>query len=65
MSEIWRPQSRGTYRYWIEAILMESSDKLSDWERKFVDDIDNRLNFNDLTQSQAEKLEQIYVKHTS
>lgn len=65
MAKQWTPQPRSTYRYWVEAILMEASDKLSDWEKNFIDDIDNRLNFNDLTEAQANKLEQIYTKHTS
>ena len=65
MAEMWKPQPRSTYRYWVETILMESSDKLSDWEKNFLDSIDNRLNFSDLTEGQAEKLEQLYTKYTS
>ncbi len=66
MAEIWKPQPLAVYISWIEAIEKEASDKLSDWENTFVANIIMRLdNGYTLTQSQAEKLEQIYTKHTS
>jgi hypothetical protein len=65
MPPIWQPQPQSTYRYWVETILMESSDKLSDWERNFIDNIDTRLNFGNLSEAQANKLEELYTKYTS
>lgn len=64
MAKIWEPQSKEVYNSWIEAIMSEASDKLSDWESSFIASIEGRLIHQNLTQSQAEKLEQIYVKYT-
>jgi len=65
MSKLWQAQSIQVYRAWHEAIMNEGEDKLTDWERKFIDSMDGILAANfTLTQSQAEKLEQIYVKVT-
>jgi len=65
MSEIWKPQSIEVYRGWTDAILSEASEQLTDWEAKFVSDMDDRLSMlASLTQAQAEKLETIYAKYT-
>lgn len=66
MAEIWKPQPIEVYKQWYDAIEQEASDRLTDWESRFVSDIGNRLAYGNLpTQNQAEKLEQIYVKYTS
>ena len=66
MAKIWTPQPIEVYRSWVDAIAREASDDLNDWETKFVDDMDTRLTqLTNLTEGQADKLEQIYVKYTS
>lgn len=65
MAKIWQPQPRETYKQWIDDILEEASDKLTDWEEKFIESISSRLAYENLTQPQAESLEKIYVKYTS
>lgn len=65
MAEIWKPQTIEIYKSWIDAIENEASDNLNDWEQKFVGSLQTRLlKGNNLTQLQAEKLEEMYVKHT-
>jgi hypothetical protein len=65
MAEVWKPQSIEIYVSWVEAIESEASDKLNDWEQMFIGSIQTRLlNGVNLSQPQAEKLEQIYTKHT-
>lgn len=66
MSEIWKPQSKEVYQHWIDTIMNEASDKLTNWETDFVDNISTQLLYRGtLTQYQAEKLEQIYAEKTS
>lgn len=65
MSEIWKPQPREVYQAWIDTILTEASDDLNDWELKFIESIQKHLYYADLTEMQAEKLEDIYVEKTS
>lgn len=66
MAEVWKPQAIEIYQSWCSAITMEASDNLNDWESTFVFDVTCKLDVGqNLTQSQAEKLEQIYTKHTS
>lgn len=66
MAEIWKPQPIEVYRSWIDAILSEASDRLNDWETKFIESVDERTTLMmQLSQGQAEKLEQIYAKYTS
>lgn len=66
MGRIWTPHPIEVYKQWYDAIESEASDKLTDWENRFVSDVGNRLAYGTLpTQNQAEKLEQIYVKYTS
>ncbi len=65
MARIWEPQPITVYQSWLEAIFDEASDNLNDWENSFIDSISNQLiSGRNLTQPQAEKLEQIYTKHT-
>jgi hypothetical protein len=65
MAKIWTPQEIEVYRTWVRALYEEASDKLSDWENSFVDNIGTQLLSNrNLTEAQAEKLEQVYAKHT-
>lgn len=66
MSKLWKPQPFEVLSHWLEAILQEASDELNDWETKFIDDMTMKVaNKWQLTQSQEEKLEQIYAKYTS
>lgn len=64
MAKIWEPQPTLVYQHWIKDILEESSDKLSDWESSFIENVESQLRYRNLTQAQAEKLESIYVKYT-
>lgn len=66
MSLKWKPQPINVYIDWIIDISDESGDKLNGWELNFVNSIMHRLDTgNNLTESQAEKLEKIYGKYTS
>lgn len=66
MSEVWKPQSRIVYNNWISIIRAEANTLLNDWEKGFINSINNRLVMKiSLTKDQAAKLEQIYVKYTS
>jgi hypothetical protein len=65
MAVIWKPQDIEVYRTWIRALYDEASDELNDWENTFVDNVATQLlNNRNLTEAQAEKLEQIYAKYT-
>lgn len=62
---MWQPKQSTTLRHWVETILFEASDKLTEWETTFIDDIQKRLDLSrPLTQSQEEKLEAIYAEKT-
>lgn len=66
MSEMWRPLSLETYKGWVEQILEQAQDNLSEWETTFVYDMQRKLGRGGvLTQAQAEKLESIYAEKTS
>lgn len=65
MAEKYKPTSPEVLKYWVGMILNEANDELSNWESSFVNDIANRLTRgNTLTQSQEEKLEEIYAEKT-
>ena len=65
MSRMWTPQSIEIYKSWVDALIMEASDELSQWEQDFVLSIQNRLTSGaNLTESQANKLEQLYAAKT-
>ena len=65
MSEMWKPQPVDTLRRWVDAIMEEASDRLTDWENKFIADMDRRLTMGgQLTQTQQEKLEELYAEYT-
>jgi hypothetical protein len=66
MSEIWKPQSHLVYENWINAVISEASDRLNDWETKFIEAMRERVVMKlNITQAMAEKLEQIYVQYTN
>lgn len=66
MAQVWRPQNPDVLKEWVDSILIEASDILNDWETRFVTDMQARLERGSiLTQSQEEKLEQIYADKTS
>jgi len=65
MSEMWKPEPNSVYQDWINTIQEESSDALNDWEISFIANVEQRiLSGWYLTEAQAVKLEQIYVRHT-
>jgi len=57
----WKPQSQEVYESWIEAVY-DSGNHLTDWESRFLDSISKSLEDYNLTESQADTLENIYVK---
>lgn len=66
MAKVWQPQPYEVLKQWVDTILDEASDDLTDWETKFVDDMSVRIiNKWPLTQTQEEKLESIYANKTS
>ena len=66
MAEIWKPHPSKVYLQWIRTISEESLDDLNEWEHGFIVNVQQRLNVNlTLTEEQANKLEEIYVKYTS
>jgi hypothetical protein len=66
MAQMWRSQGREIYQSWIAAIRDEAEEKLSDWERGFVDSLDEQLDGGrDLSERQAQSLERIYSEKTS
>lgn len=66
MSEMWKPKDPELLKSWVKAIMEEASDELTDWESRFVSDMEIRLTRGYvLTQSQEDKLEQIYAEKTS
>jgi hypothetical protein len=65
MGEVWHPKDSKILREWLDTIILEASDDLSDWESKFVSNMEERLTLGfKLTQVQEEKLEQIYAAKT-
>ena len=66
MAKMWRATDLQVIKSWIDAILEESEEKLTDWERDFVTSVQARNNLGlDLTQRQEEILERIYSEKTS
>lgn len=62
---MWSPQSIEVYQHWVNTLTNEASDDLTDWELDFIDSISHRLDLgNNLTESQANKLESIYSSKT-
>lgn len=65
MAEIWKPQDKEVYHSWVNAILDEAQDELSDWENTFVDSIaDQLIAGRNLSEKQANILERIYSEKT-
>jgi hypothetical protein len=65
MAKVWEPKDPDTLRKWLEAILMEASDKLNEWELNFLNNIETVLDHRQrLSQAQEEKLETIYADKT-
>jgi hypothetical protein len=65
MAAIWHPQPIEVYKSWVDTILDEASDNLTNWEEIFLDDLNIRLGHgNNLTEKQAEILERIYAEKT-
>lgn len=66
MAEIWKPQPVIVYQNWILMIETDSGNGTNDWETRFIEDMKVKLDMGrDLSQGQAEKLEEIYVKYTN
>lgn len=65
MSQIWKPQSNETHRYWIDTIMTEALEDLTDWETNFIDNVGTIIyNKGTLSQRQEEILERIYAGKT-
>lgn len=65
MAKAWTPQPREVLQSWVDAILEEASEDLTDWETTFVSDMQIRLaNKWPWTKAQEEKLEAIYADKT-
>lgn len=61
MSEVWKPKDTSVYQDWIDSIFDEAENELSDWERNFLDSIQQQLNRSGrLSQKQEAVLEKIY-----
>lgn len=61
----WRPYDESTYRMWLDAIVDEASDELTDWESKFINDIRVQIDFNsNFSRAQSDQIERIYTKYT-
>lgn len=66
MAPVWKPRDTKILRDWIQTILFEASDVLTEWEVKFLNDMENIMDLGGrLSQGQEEKLEQIYAAKTS
>lgn len=66
MPPMWKPKDPKILKGWINDIMTEASDTLTDWESRFITDIDMRLTVGSvLTESQEQKLEEIYAEKTS
>lgn len=65
MPKMWEPTNPETLRYYVDTILNEASDKLTDWESKFIDNLDSQLRFGRvLSEKQEYHLERIYAEKT-
>ena len=64
MTHTEHPQKREVYQGWIDAIIIEAEhDILDTWEINFIESVFDQLErMSYLTQAQAEKLEDIYVR---
>ncbi len=66
MAPIWRPKDPKILSGWIQDIITEASDTLTDWEINFLTDMSLRLSIGSvLTEQQEKKLEEIYAEKTS
>lgn len=66
MAKIWEPQPTDVYKNWVDTILDEASDELTDWEINFIESINNQLvSGRTLSQKQADIVERIYAEKTS
>lgn len=65
MAKLWQPQDIEVYKSWVEAILDEASNKLSNWEVDFINSIASQLDNNrNLSEKQADIVERIYSERT-
>ncbi len=66
MAPIWKPKDPDLLKSWVESVMKEASDELSDWESRFINDMHERLEKGYvLTEYQENKLEEIYAEKTS
>ena len=65
MAQVWVPKDQELLQSWIDAIVEEASDDLTDWEASFIDSIQGQLlKKGSLSQGQEEILERIYAEKT-
>lgn len=65
MSKIWKPQPKEVIQSWIDTLLAEASDELSDWESDFIESCQRGINkYGNLTEKMENTLENIYATKT-
>ena len=66
MPPIWKAQPKEVIQQWIDALLTEASDNLTDWEEQFIESCQKGLNkYGSLTEKMQDTLEKIYAEKTS
>lgn len=65
MAMMWYPKSQDLLQGWIDSILAEASDDLTEWESNFIDSLQGQLTRKgSLSERQEEILERIYAEKT-
>lgn len=65
MSKIWQPKPNETLQYWLDTILDEAVDDLTEWEANFIDSVGIRITRKlNLSEKQEQILESIYAEKT-
>lgn len=60
------PQDWSVYLEWVNAIIAEASDDLSDWENSFIESVEKQLLTRRwISENQAITLEKIYAEKTN
>jgi len=66
MAKMWHPQPKEVIQSWIDSLLTEASDELSNWEEEFIESCQKGLNkYGHLTEAMESTLEKIYANKTN
>lgn len=66
VAPIWKSKEQHIYQGWIDAILTEASDELTEWETNFVSSLqDQLLKKGRLSEAQEKILDRIYTEKTA